>query len=140
MKIERSSSIAPRGKAGASASPGGGFSLGAERVSPGTASGGLSQASALGAALALQLESIDPERRRRQVLRGHEALDALEDLTLLVVQGGDPRRVQATLRQAREDLRERTGEAGLDEILAQIEQRAAVELAKLERDLRGRTG
>ena len=89
--------------------------------------------------MALQLESIDPERRRRQVQRGHEALDALEDLTLLVVQGGDPRRVQAVLRQARDDLRERTGEAGLDDILAQIEQRVAVELAKLERGLQGRT-
>lgn len=139
MKIERPTSIAPRGKSGASASPGGSFSLGAQRVSTGSASGGLSQASAVGAALALQLESIDPERRRRQVQRGHEALDALEDLTLLVVQGGDPRRVQAVLRQARDDLRERTGEAGLDDILAQIEQRVAVELAKLERGLQGRT-
>lgn len=139
MKIERPTSIAPRGKSGASASLGGSFSLGTQRVSASSASGGLSQASALGAALALQLESIDPERRRRQVQRGHEALDALEDLTLLVVQGGDPRRVQAALRQARDDLRERTGEAGLDDILAQIEQRVAVELAKLERSLRGRT-
>lgn len=139
MKIERPTSIAPRGKSGASASLGGSFSLGSQRVSAGSAGGGLSQASALGAALALQLESIDPERRRRQVQRGHEALDALEDLTLLVVQGGDPRRVQAVLRQARDDLRERTGEAGLDDILAQIEQRVAVELAKFERSLQGRT-
>lgn len=93
----------------------------------------------MGAALALQLEIIDPERRRRQVRRGHEALDALEDLTLLVLQGGDPRGVHSALSQAREDLRERTGEAGLDEVLAQIEQRAAVELAKLERSLQGKT-
>ncbi len=79
------------------------------------------------------MEVIDPERRRRQLRRGEEALDALEALTLALAGAGDANVVQAALYQAREGLRERTGEMGLDEVLAQIEQRAAVELAKLER-------
>lgn len=82
------------------------------------------------------MEVIDPDRRRRQLRRGEDALDALEALTLALAGAGDGRAAHATLMQARDGLRERTGERGLDEVLAQIEQRAAVELAKLERKRR----
>lgn len=132
MKIEGPSSIRPRGKSGGvSASPG--FSVRGGEVSAVSASGGLSQASALGAALALQMEAIDPERRRRLLGRGEDALDALQALALALAGAGDGAAVQGALAQARQGLHERTGDAGLDEVLAQIEQRVAVELAKLDR-------
>ena len=96
--------------------------------------GALAAVSTLDALLALQ-ESLTPvERRRRAVRRGKEILDALDDLKLtLLDESGDEiasvlERLQRAIRQARND----TDDPGLDDVLEQIEVRAAVELAKRE--------
>lgn len=133
MKIEGPSSARLRGKGGA-VSAGPGFSVSSGGAPSVSASGGLAQASALGAALALQMEVIDPERRRRQLRRGEDALDTLQTLALAMAGVGDGQTVRAALARASLGLSERTGDVGLDEVLAQIEQRAAVELAKLDRN------
>lgn len=96
------------------------------------AAGGLAQASAPGAVLALQLETLDPERRRRQLARGEQTLDALEGARLAILGAGGSELAAQALGAALTAAREVTGEPGLDQVLAEIEQRAAVELAKLE--------
>ncbi|MEE7476774.1 hypothetical protein MHIMP23_10640 [Methylobacterium hispanicum] len=82
----------------------------------------------------LQTEADTPqERRRRSVRRGHDLLDGLDRLKAALLGG----RVAAQdLRAIAGRLSERVGESGdprLDGLMAEIELRAAVELAKLER-------
>ncbi|WP_419506096.1 flagellar assembly protein FliX [Methylobacterium hispanicum] len=88
----------------------------------------------LDAVLMLQTEADTPqERRRRSVRRGHDLLDGLDRLKAALLGG----RVAAQdLRAIAGRLSERVGESGdprLDGLMAEIELRAAVELAKLER-------
>ena len=72
------------------------------------------------------------ERRRRSVQRGHELLDGLDRLKAALIGG---RVASADLRAIAGRLAERMPESGdprLDGLVAEIELRAAVELAKLE--------
>ncbi len=72
------------------------------------------------------------ERRRRAAARGVRLLDALDNLKIGLLDGLLPRgAVESLAREAREQ-RGMTDDAGLDAVLAEIETRAAVELAKLE--------
>jgi hypothetical protein len=91
---------------------------------------GLTALASLDAVLTLQGLSDATERRRRAVRHGHALLDGLEELRLALLDGS---LVPATLRQLARR-REPLGEAQLDAVLDEIELRAAVELAKLERD------
>ena len=91
----------------------------------------LGSVGSLEALLALQ-EALSPtERRRRAVRRGGRILDALDDLRLAVldpeaVDGPALERLAGAVREAREG----ADDPGLDDVLEQIELRAAVELAK----------
>ncbi|MGL4494474.1 MAG: flagellar assembly protein FliX [Beijerinckiaceae bacterium] len=88
----------------------------------------------LDAVLALQGESeTHQERRRRASRRGHQLLDSLEQLKLAVLDGHVSGAQLARLRQTLADQRAETGDARLDDLLGQIDLRAAVELAKLSR-------
>lgn len=72
------------------------------------------------------------ERRRRSVQRGHDLLDGLDRLKAALIGG---RVATSDLRAIAGRLAERTPETGdprLDGLLAEIEVRAAVELAKLD--------
>lgn len=72
------------------------------------------------------------ERRRRSVQRGHDLLDGLDRLKAALIGG---RVATADLRAIAGRLAERTAESGdprLDGLVAEIELRAAVELAKLD--------
>lgn len=87
----------------------------------------------LDAVLLLQAEADTPqERRRRAARRGHDLLDGLDRLKAAILGG----RVGAgELRAVATRLAERAGSSGdprLDSLMAEIELRAAVELAKLE--------
>lgn len=133
MKIEgpRNVSATTGGrKTGAAAAPG--FSPtvdGPQRAAPATGVGGIA---VLDAVLALQADEPPAQRRARQVRRGRDALDALEKLARGLLLG----QVQAGLRAELENLQrasQLTGEAGLDEVLREIDIRVAVELAKLDR-------
>jgi hypothetical protein len=79
--------------------------------------------------LALQIVDDPTHRRRRSVQRGRTMLDLLDSLKLALLSGRVPKetlfRIARTLRQ-----REPGHDPVLEEIIAEIELRAAVELAK----------
>jgi hypothetical protein len=113
------------------------FSLGTEagaaRAGASAGTAGAATLAGLDAVLMLQTEADTPqERRRRSVRRGHDLLDGLDRLKAALLGG----RVAAQdLRAIAGRLSERGTESGdprLDGLMAEIELRAAVELAKLE--------
>jgi hypothetical protein len=121
------------GKAGGS---GTGFSLSLGESLPDAASARAAPAvSSLDAMLALQGAGDATERRRRQVRRGRRLLDALDELKLSFLDGQSPDRILADLAELARSGREATDDPGLESVLAEIELRVAVELAK-----RGRSG
>jgi hypothetical protein len=132
MKIENGRGVSPSGgqrKAGAAPAPG--FAPAAEGTPRASAAGGVGGVTALDAILALQTEEPLAQRRARQARRGKDALDALERLEHGLVMGRAP----GVLKPQLEGLRraaQPTGEAGLDDILREIDTRLAVELAKLD--------
>lgn len=83
------------------------------------------------ALIALQGFEEPGERRRRAVKRGRAALDALDALKLGLLSGTLDTAALARLKSAAGDLAERTGEPDLDMVLAEIELRTQVELAKI---------
>ncbi|MDP4022617.1 flagellar assembly protein FliX [Methylobacterium sp. NEAU 140] len=119
---------------GRPAAGGGGFRLGAALETAGSAAPAAAATLAgLDAVLLLQAEADTPEeRRRRTARRGHDLLDGLDRLKAALLGG----RVAASdLRAVAGRLAERAGSSGdprLDGLMAEIELRAAVELAKLE--------
>jgi hypothetical protein len=82
------------------------------------------------ALLALQGVEDATERRRRFVRHGSSALELLDALKIEILEGrvglDTLRRLEVTLR----GLSERSGEAGLDDVLAAIGVRVAVEIDK----------
>ena len=83
------------------------------------------------ALLALQGVEEDPaERRKRSVQRGRGALDVLDDLKIRLLSGNLDSSTVGRLREAATNLKASSGDPGLDAVLAQIELRVEVELAK----------
>jgi len=83
------------------------------------------------ALIALQGIEEDPaERRRRSVARGKGALDVLDDLKLRLLSGNLDHSMVSRLRDAAANLKSSSGDPGLDSVLAEIELRVEVELAK----------
>jgi Class II flagellar assembly regulator len=83
------------------------------------------------ALLALQGFDDPLERRRRAVKRGGTALDALDALKLGLLTGTLETGALAALKAVAAELAHRTGESDLDTVLAEIELRVGVELAKI---------
>jgi hypothetical protein len=83
------------------------------------------------ALLALQGEEGPTERRRRAVKRGGIALDALDELKVGVLSGALEPATLTRLKAATAGLRDGSGDPGLDEVLAEIELRVEVEIAKM---------
>ena len=83
------------------------------------------------ALLALQGFDDPLERRRRAVKRGRTALDALDALKLGLLTGSIETGALAALKAVAAELADRTGEPDLDTVLAEIELRVGVELAKI---------
>jgi hypothetical protein len=81
--------------------------------------------------LALQGFEEPAERRRRAVKRGRGALDALDQLKLGLLSGTLDTGALARLKSVAAGLAEATGDPGLDTVLAEIELRVEVELAKI---------
>jgi class II flagellar assembly regulator FliX len=83
------------------------------------------------ALLALQGIEDDPlERRKRSVQRGKRALDVLDDLKIGLLSGNLDGATVSRLRDAAANLKSSSGDPGLDVVLAEIELRVEVELAK----------
>ena len=85
---------------------------------------------ALDALLAMQGVEDATERRKRSVQRGRTALDALDDLKIGLLSGMLDGATVARLRAAAAELKNSSGDPGLDAVLAEIELRVEVELAK----------
>jgi len=98
-----------------------------------TRSAGVGATGSLDMLLAVQEQGDQQERKRRQARRGNDLLDGLDRLKAALLSGrvlpSELERLRATLTQRREA----TDDPRLDEVLAHIELRAAVELAKLGR-------
>ena len=131
------------GPTGPSSSPGarparasGGFSVPAGGAAAGpsatTSASAPSAVADVSALMALQGVDDVTERRRRAIRRGGGLLDRLEELKLALLSGeageGALERLTRTLREDRPV----DGDAGLNELLDQIDLRAAVELAKAD--------
>lgn len=83
------------------------------------------------ALLALQGVEDPTERRKRAVRRGRTALDVLDDLKLGLLAGGLDAATVQRLRSAATELKSSSGDPNLDAVLAEIELRVEVELAKV---------
>ena len=83
------------------------------------------------ALIALQGQDDPAERRQRAVKRGRIALDALDDLKLQVLGGTLGPSTLQRLKSATADLRDSSGDDRLDSVLAEIELRLEVEIAKM---------
>ncbi|HEY1541628.1 MAG TPA: flagellar assembly protein FliX [Xanthobacteraceae bacterium] len=95
-----------------------------------TAAGGVRTVAGIDALLALQgVEAVD-ERRRRAVKRGHTALDLLDEMKLALLSGRLEPSMLARLKTAAADLKETSGDPRVDQVLAEIDLRVEVELAK----------
>lgn len=100
---------------------------------PAGAAGAAVDLGGIDALLLLQGEDDAGQRRKRQARRGRDLLDGLDRLKAALLGGRVPMGDLDRLRTSLALRREETGDAALDEVLAQIEIRAEVELAKLEK-------
>jgi hypothetical protein len=85
------------------------------------------------ALLALQGIEDSTEKRKRSVQRGRGALDVLDDLKLGLLSGNLDSSTVNRLRAAAANLKDSSGDPGLDAVLSEIELRVEVELAKAGR-------
>ena len=83
------------------------------------------------ALLALQGVEDPTERRKRAVRRGRSALDVLDDLKLGLLAGSLDATTLQRLQSAASELKSSSGDPDLDRVLAEIELRVEVELAKV---------
>jgi len=83
------------------------------------------------ALIALQGQDDPAERRRRAVRRGRNALDALDELKIEVLGGTLGPSTLLRLKSATADLGDASGDDRLDSVLAEIDLRLAVEIAKM---------
>jgi len=72
------------------------------------------------------------EKRRRAMQRGRQSLDLLDDLKLSMLAGEPMPSVLLKLRGLTSAKLDDTGDTGLDSVLAEIDLRAQVEIAKRE--------
>ncbi len=82
------------------------------------------------ALIALQGIEEPVERRRRAVKHGRRALDALDELKLGLLAGTLDQGTLLRLKSVTSDLKDGSGDEKLDQVLAEIDLRVAVELAK----------
>jgi Class II flagellar assembly regulator len=135
MKIDGVRGPSPaNGARRAGAASGEGFALPTEAAKAATAAAPVSAPSALGGLLALQMGE---GRRQRQTRRAALSLDAMDKLQAALLGGGEDAHALAALR-AQLDGREPTGDRDLDDVLREIDVRAAVEIAKRARVGAGR--
>jgi hypothetical protein len=87
--------------------------------------------SGIDALIALQGIEDPTERRRRTIRRGRTALDALDELKLGLLAGSLDSHTLSRLKSAAADLKDLSGDPALDSVMAEIELRVEVELAKM---------
>jgi len=72
------------------------------------------------------------ERRRRAVKRGHTALDLLDEMKIGLLSGQLDPATLLKLKTAAASLKDLSGDPRVDQVLAEIDLRVEVELAKVE--------
>jgi hypothetical protein len=111
---------------------GSGFTVNEETAPRSTGSaGGPCMVGGIDALLALQGVEDPLERRKRAVKRGRVALDALDELKIGLLGGAFTTGTLARLQAAATQLKLGSGNAELDAVLAEIELRVEVEIAKM---------
>ena len=139
MKVGRTSGTTGTGGPSGARAPAGGSSFNlpsasaAGSATPTARAGGVTGVASLDALLALQEMGGPLERRRKAVGRAGHILDVLDDLKLAVIDGEVSGAHLDQLMKAVRDQREATDDPRLEGVLDEIEMRAAVELAKLQR-------
>lgn len=107
------------------------FTLGDDEATrPTTSTGATRTIGGIDALLALQGVEDPTERRRRAVKKGFRALDVLDDLKVALLAGNLGPATLLRLKAVAGDLKESSGDPGLDQVLAEIDLRVEVELAK----------
>ncbi len=137
MKVSGTSGVGSASGPGKAKPAGGGFSLpqtaGAAGPSQVARTSNVAGVMSVDALLALQDVGGPLERRRRAVRRADRILDVLDEVKIGMLSGdlssGDLDKLMVAVR----DQRESTDDEKLEGVLNEIETRAAVELAKLER-------
>jgi len=142
MRIQGTNApAAPAASSMARRSASGTFSLEGESTTrAATATSGMRNIGGIETLLALQGVDESVERRRKAVKRGRTALDALDALKLGLLSGTLDAGALARLKSVAAGLAEQTGDPGLDTVLAEIELRVGVELAKIGMPQSGRQG
>jgi hypothetical protein len=121
-------STAPAGRRAS----GGGFTVAdAEPQRSAASVASLRTVGGIDALVALQGVDDPTERRSRGLKRGRIALDALDALKLGLLSGTLDQSMLLRLKASAAELRDGTGDPGLDNVLAEIELRVAVEIAKM---------
>jgi hypothetical protein len=111
--------------------PSGTFSLGgSEAPQAQSAAMALRTLGGIDALIALQGVEDPAERRRRAVKHGRRALDALDELKLGLLGGTLDQATMLRLKSVSGDLQDGSGDDRIDQVLAEIDLRVAVELAK----------
>ena len=140
MRIQgTAAALAPASSSAAKRAATGTFSLeegSAARTA--SATSGTRSVGGIDALLALQGVEEPGERRRKAVKRGRTALDALDALKLGLLSGTFDTGALARLKSVTAALGEPSGDPTLDAVLAEIELRAQVELAKIGMPKAGR--
>ena len=110
----------------------GGFSVSEEEATASTApAASLRTIGGIDALIALQGQDDPAERRRRAVKRGRTALDALDELKVEVLGGTLGPSTLMRLKSATAELTDASGDPRLDALMAEIELRVEVEIAKM---------
>jgi len=110
----------------------GGFSISeGETPAQATTTTSLRTIGGIDALLALQGEDGPGEQKKRAVKRGGLALDVLDELKVEVLAGSIGPATLTRLKAATAGLRDGSGDPGLDNVLAEIELRVEVEIAKI---------
>ena len=95
-----------------------------------TQTGGLRAISSVDVLIALQGVEDPTERRKRAVQKGRHALDILDGLKVGLLEGDIDPSTLGRLKSTVDGLKQGSGDSGLDAVLAEIELRVEVELAK----------
>ncbi len=104
-----------------------------EQAAPNAAAGGVAGVGGIDSIMALQGLDNSTEKRNKALRKGRRMMDALDRLQISVLDGSTTTAHLGLLQRALGELREESGDDGLDNALSHIEVRTAVEIAKLER-------
>lgn len=137
MKVTGSSGVGQAGQAKAARATGGAVFTpirpgGVGETAAATSAHAVAGVGSLAALIALQEVGGPLERKRRAVNRAGKLLDSLDTLKIALLDDAVTPAMLDDLARTVHEQRENTDDPGLEAVLAEIEMRAGVELAKLE--------